>query len=232
MRKIDEHWASFFGLSVADFIKCELKVVPHAQLQDYQGAWLFRRGSSVVISVLPDWVEKIETQVQRQSQNIVTDRDFIALFGESVEKIIGSAYQGYLEESNFRLVASSVRLLSSADDNALQELAAVCEVEEWENSNIQVGQHPNFGIFSGNCLVAASNYQVQRDAVAMPGILTHPSHRGQGYGKAVLSAATEHGLSKGFLMLYQTLVVNGSAIAVAESLGYQQYATHLAVRLR
>ena len=232
MRKIDEHWAAFFGLSVADFMKPEPKVVPHAHLQGYQGAWLFRRGSSFVISVPPDLVEEIEGEVQRQSPGTLTGQDFVALLGGRVDKVIGPAYQGYVEEADFRPVASSARLLSSEDDNALRELAAVCDAQEWEHSAIQIGQHPNFGIFAGSCLVAVSNYRMEAVAAAMPGVITHPGYRGQGYGKAVLSAATEHGLSQGFLMLYQTLVLNQPAVAAAASLGYKQYATHLAVRLR
>ncbi|BCM88413.1 hypothetical protein IAD21_00244 [Abditibacteriota bacterium] len=35
----DGHWASFFGLDVADFLEPGLKVVPHVGLSDYQGAW-------------------------------------------------------------------------------------------------------------------------------------------------------------------------------------------------
>lgn len=232
MRRIDEYWASFFGLSTADFIKEGLKVVPHAELHDYQGAWLFRRGASTIISVPPGWVEKIEMHVRRRSQDTLTDRDFIALFGEGVEKVIGPAYQGYLQEADFRPVASSARLLSAADDTALQELAAACDAGEWDHSGIQVGQHPNFGVFSGDCLVATANYVVQKDTAAWPGIITHPGYRGRGCGKAVLSAAVEHGLSKGLLLLYQTLAANGASIAVAENLGYRQYAAHLAVRLR
>jgi GNAT superfamily N-acetyltransferase len=231
MRKIDEHWAAFFGLSVADFMMSEPRVVPHAQLQGYEGAWLFRRGSSFVISVPPDLVEKVDGELQRASQGTITDQDFVALFGERVDKVIGPAYQGYLEKSDFRPVTSSARLLLPVDDDALRKLEAACDAAEWEYSDIQIGQHPHFGNFAGSQLVAVANYQMEAgETIAMPGIITHPSYRGRGYGKAVLSAATEHGLRRGFLMLYQTLVLNRSAVAAAESLGYKQYASHLAVR--
>lgn len=232
MRKIDEHWATFFGLSVGDFMMSEPKVVSHVQLQGYQGAWLFRRGSSFVISVPPDLVEKINGELQRQPQGTITDQDFVALFGETVDKIIGPAYQGYLEKSDFRPIISSARLLLPSDDDALRELAAACDAEEWEHSDIQIGQHPNFGSYVDSHLIAVANYRMETKIAAMPGIITHPDYRGQGHGKAVLSAAIEHGLSKDFLMLYQTLVLNKPAVAAAESIGYKQYATHLAVRLR
>lgn len=56
--------------------------------------------------------------------------------------------------------------------------------------------------------------------------------RGCGYGKAVLSAASQYALDHHLLVLYQTLVSNKPAIAVAQSLGFQPYANHVAVRLR
>lgn len=51
MENIDNYWASFFGLSIADFTKSGLKVVPHVQLQNYNGAWLFKHNQSGIISV-------------------------------------------------------------------------------------------------------------------------------------------------------------------------------------
>lgn len=232
MKDIDEHWAAFFGLSVVEFTMPELKVVPHAQLQGYRGAWLFQRGSSLIVSVPPDLVERIDGELQRQSPGTITEQDFVALFGEEVDKVIGPAYQGYLEEPDFCPATGSARLLLPVDDNELRRLAAACDAEEWEHSDVQIGQHPLFGSFSGSHLVAVANYRMETRVAAMPGIITHPDYRGQGHGKAALSSAVEHGLSKGFLMLYQTLVLNKPAVAIAESLGYKQYATHLAVRLR
>jgi hypothetical protein len=46
-----------------------------------------------------------------------------------------------------------------------------------------------------------------------------------------VSAATARGLAAGFLVLYQTLLANIPSVALATGLGYQLYATHLAVRL-
>jgi predicted GNAT family acetyltransferase len=63
------------------------------------------------------------------------------------------------------------------------------------------------------------------------GILTHPEYRGQGYGKAVVSAMTEYGIGSGGVLAYRTLSSNNPSVGIARSLGYQEYATTLAVRL-
>ena len=40
-----------------------------------------------------------------------------------------------------------------------------------------------------------------------------------------------HGLDQGWLLHYQTLLANVPSVAVARSLGYQQHANTLAIRL-
>jgi RimJ/RimL family protein N-acetyltransferase len=62
--------------------------------------------------------------------------------------------------------------------------------------------------------------------------VTHPVRRGQGYGRAVVSFMTAYALDGGGIGHYQTLLANAPSVAIARSLGYQQYATALAVRLK
>ena len=45
------------------------------------------------------------------------------------------------------------------------------------------------------------------------------------------SAATAPALAAGFIVLYQTLFANTPSVALATGLGYQPYASQLAVRL-
>ena len=45
------------------------------------------------------------------------------------------------------------------------------------------------------------------------------------------SAATAQALEAGFIVLYQTLFANTPSVALATGLGYQAYASQLAVRL-
>ncbi len=229
MSRIDAFWASFFGLSLVEFVKPGLSIVPHARLHGYSGAWLFRRDSSLIVSTPPAWVAPLRAALNTASA--VTDLELMALFGGAVERTIGPAYQGHLEPRAFRPAGLPVRLLS-ADDDALSDLAAACETTEWEHSAIHAGGAPIFGCFVGGRLVAVSNYRMEARDAALPGVIVHPHARGRGYGKAVLSAASEHALESGFLVLYQTLLSNKPAVAAAESLGYRQYAVHLAVRLR
>ncbi len=230
MQRVDEFWSSFFGLNLAEWQQDNLKIVPHAALGDYSGAWLFRREESLIISAPQSCIAVLTGALQHRS--CVADEDVLALFGDAVETVIGPAYHGYLDEGHFQPVTSATRLLTARDGAALQELEQACLEQEWQHAGISEAQQPVFGLYSRSKLVAAANYQMWAHDVATPGLVVHPDHRGRGYGKAVLSAAAQHALQDGFLVLYQTLMSNVAAQAVAQSLGFQQYATHVAVRLR
>jgi predicted GNAT family acetyltransferase len=65
-----------------------------------------------------------------------------------------------------------------------------------------------------------------------PCILTHRAHRGRGWATATTSAVVGRALQEGKLLLYQTLETNMASISIARRLGFEQYARHVAVRLR
>jgi GNAT superfamily N-acetyltransferase len=234
MKSADEFWASFFGLSISEFLLPESRVVPHAGLRDYHGLWLFRRGPKVIISAPPQLVFELTEVFQpliNKTDAYLADEGFIESLGDKVDKAIGPAFQAFLPEEEFHPVSSEARLLAEQDEYAVEDLRAACDHDEWENSDVEAGRHPIFGCFIKDQLVAVATYRIE-DGAAFPGLITHPHFRGRGFGKSTLSKATEHGLNNNLLMLYQTLLANQAAIAVAQSLGYKPYATHLAIRLK
>jgi predicted GNAT family acetyltransferase len=110
-------------------------------------------------------------------------------------------------------------------------LAAACEIDAWEHAGITFDEPHVFGCFVDDQVVAAARYRPAWAETAHIGVVTHPAHRGRGYGRAAVSAATAQGLEAGLIVLYQTLLANAPSVALATELGYQPYATHLAVQL-
>jgi predicted GNAT family acetyltransferase len=62
-------------------------------------------------------------------------------------------------------------------------------------------------------------------------VITHPDFRGRGYGRSAVAHLAARALAAGLLPQYRTLVANHSSIHVAQSLGFELYATSMAVRL-
>jgi predicted GNAT family acetyltransferase len=88
-----------------------------------------------------------------------------------------------------------------------------------------------FGCFAGGALAAAGMLEPWGARLLHVGIATHPGHRGRGYGKAVVSAMTAHGLATGRVVQYRTLLANLPSVGIARALGFQRFALTLAVRL-
>jgi GNAT superfamily N-acetyltransferase len=233
IQRIDAAWAAFFGLSPPAFLRPGVQVVAHHQLADYHGVWLFRHHASLCLSVPSDSVQSVQTAVRANTvESLFSEAGVRGLLGSRIERIIGPAYYGYVERAQFRSAPHpGVRALSRADQAALHQLADACEMDAWEHSGITFDEAHVFGCFVDDRLVAAARYQSAWEETAHIGVVTHPAYRGHGYGRAVVSAATAQGLKAGFIMLYQTLLANAPAVALATGLGYQLYATHLAVRL-
>lgn len=159
--------------------------------------------------------------------------DFWAnIFGRAVDKIIGSAWIGYADTMDFSIAETrGARLLDRGDDAAFHRLAESCSQKELEHSGIKFDRPPILGCFLKDEIVAVAGYEIWGKRIAHVGVITHPSYRGRGYGKAVVSAITEYGLSKGLIMQYRTLQSNMPSVVIARSLGYQEYAETIAVRL-
>ena len=124
-------------------------------------------------------------------------------------------------------------MVEDADHPALLRLADAAGAEAWEHSGIHPGAQPVAAWFEGGGeVVAACGYETWGGAIAHLGVVTRPGARGQGCGRAVVSAAGRHALEGGLVLQYRTLAANAPSMAVARALGFREYARTLAVRLR
>jgi hypothetical protein len=105
--------------------------------------------------------------------------------------------------------------------------------EDWyEWVAARVGHWPPGEVFD-----AALSRQVFGAAVervvgpAWLGYADASDHRSRGYGKAVVSTMTTHGLHTGGVVQYRTLQANLPSVGIARSLGFQHFAHTLAIRL-
>jgi len=235
---IDEYWAAFFGIRPEEMGAAGIRVLPHRRLEGYRGAWVFQRAALTIVSAPEDLCTAVEARMNGLDGDPLSDGWIQAAF-DGVERVLGPAYNGYVEGPSFRPAPpSGARMLAESEWDALRTLAGACSGEEWEHSGVRVddltvgGERVTFGLFAGGTLAAAAQYWPDGPHAARAGVITHPAHRGRGFATAVRSAATEHFLQGGGVMLYQTLLSNRPGVAVAEALGYRRYAVHRAVRFR
>jgi RimJ/RimL family protein N-acetyltransferase len=186
-----------------------------------------------VFAVPEDWYERVAGGVGQRPPAEAFDAGLIhQVFGSAVDRVIGPAWLGYADAGDFRPAPTmGTRPLVDEDRAELRRLADACGTTAWEHSGIDPGRPPVFGCFAGEVLAAAGMLERWGDRLLHLGIVTHPRYRGRGYGKAVVSAMTAHGLARGGVMQYRTLHANLPSLAIARALGFQRFALTLAVRL-
>lgn len=230
-KKVDAHWAAYFGCAAEDLNAPKTKVVPHAALQGYEGALVFRHAEACVVSV-PDATPEIERRKLREARpEQAFDPGFLSrVFVVSQDKISGPAWVGIADRSDFRSAKGTARELGDADEEALNVLAEACGEAAWKQSKLLVDLKPMFGLVIGREIVAASAYRTM-GVMAYTGVLTHPGHRGKGYARGVASASMEHAFDKGLVPMWRTMHANTSAVGLAKALGFRPYASTYDVKL-
>jgi GNAT superfamily N-acetyltransferase len=231
---VEHYWSSFLGCPREALSRAQTLVVPHAGLRDYHGLFAFLRHTLLVVSVPPHLLDTWRPQVIEWSPaNVMREDRLRCLVGSAAERVVGPAFVGYTEHGTFPPVHSgAVRVLGPHDGTAFAALQAVCSPREWEHGGSQLGEQPVVGAYDGEYLVAVAGYTLWGGHIAHMAVVTHPQYRGQGYGRAVVSGLTAAVLSRGLVPQYRTLEANTPSMALARALGFERYATTVAVRFR
>ncbi len=231
--RMDAQWAAALGCAVDDLRSQGVAAAPHGTLAGYRGAMVLRRGDTCIASAPAEMASAVRRKIEGLTADEVFTVSYLTgLFGSAVERIVGPAWQGCADGSDFHPAATrGTRLLQPADGLELRRLEMACDRTEWEHSTIAWGEAPVFGCFEGDEMMAAGTLRPWGEGVQSVGIISHPAHRGRGYARAVASAMTAYGLAQGAVLRYQTLQANVASVAVAKALGYAEYGQTLAVRL-
>lgn len=230
----DQFWATFFGIATADWQVPGVSVTAHHGLGDYNGLWSFRHGGRVVVSAPPAWVERLRVLVEAAPLERLTEPTFWQdLLGDHCTRVVGPAYQGCLDPFGFRPITdTAVSSVEGDASAALAEFRQAIDPDAWADSGLE--EAPDFVVVrrEGSQVVALCGYRAWSGEAGDPCVLVDPQYRGRGYGSAVVSAVVARALAVGKTLLYQTLEANTGAVGIAARLGYRQYASHLAIRLK
>lgn len=227
-RADDIFWAEFLGVTPEEWDTPGLSLRKHAGLT-YRGLWSFRRKGRTVVSAPAGWVTALSTLVSQLNEPFLDENEWRAILGDDFELAIGPAYQGCLDPTHFRKAHDGDTRFVDQIDPAIAEFRSECSEDDWHLDKVE---GPIAACFVGSKIVAGAGYRSWSETAGDPCVTTHHDHRGRGFGSAVVSAVVERALGEGKTLLYQTLEANLGAVGVARKVGYEQYATHLAVRLK
>lgn len=233
-RRITAFWAGFFGTPIEALDEPGAQVVPHVGLGNFSGVWFFARGAACIVSAPARWLEPLREALSEHTFDALLSEEGLAtVFGEALAGTVGPAFHGHLEPTRFRPhAAREVRSIEASDAQAVRALQAACGDQAWEDASLSLDAPGAFGWFEDDALLAAASLTSWGPETVGPEVATHPERRRTGCGKAVVSAVVSRALEAGKVLTYQTLMENQPALGIARSLGFEQYASHVAVRLR
>lgn len=230
----DSFWAGFLGVGADELRTPGVSIGSHAGLAGFRGVWFFLHGERLVVSAPDGWLERIRGALAKAAHPpaLPSDAELGELFGASLERRIGPAFQGALDVSDFRPVSSAhVRTLTDVDAEAVAVFREACGAEGWSDAAFDKAVMFRAGYFDGGRLVAMAGFRPWSASAGDPCVLTLPDYRGRGCAKAVVSRVLASALAQDQTPLYQTLEANVTAVGVALAVGYTRYANHIAVRL-
>ena len=230
---VARYWASFFGCPVAALGQPGVRVLPHAELEEYRGIFVFQREAATLVSVPPDQVARWEPALAGLTPGDLLDpAPMAAVAAVSPAQVIGPAVVAYADTSSLRpLPTAGTRLLTALDEEAHAALAAACDPTAWAHGGSEFALLPLAGRYVRGQLVALAGYEPWGEQIAHIAVITHPAHRGQGYGGEVVSLLAETVIARGMLAQYRTLRSNTPSLRLGASLGFVPFAETLAVRL-
>jgi GNAT superfamily N-acetyltransferase len=144
---------------------------------------------------------------------------------DGIEQVLGPTFYGYTDRETFTPIESDASVLTSADSSSVQTFQRDIPDDEWEQGDVQFTPDKTIGLFVDEELVAISGYDIWEGLLAHLAVVTHPDHRSQGYGQAVVSRATEQALADGLLPQYRTSDAWPWSVTLAQNLGFHRFTT-------
>lgn len=224
--RIARHWAERLDCDPAAFEDSGVTVTTNPNEGTIR---LIRRGGSLVVAA-PEAVRDA-LDARREA---LAEADLPAT--EAVERALadreahvdaahGPYFLGYVDEPSFSPVDTDARLLVGADRDAFDRLQERVPEDEWARASPVFRPGQTAGLFRDDDLVAVATLT----HLPFPdvGVVVDPEHRGQGYGREVAAkiTATAFDVDRDAVVRYRTLDSTAASVALAESLGYERWAT-------
>lgn len=221
-----DHWTDQLGVPADAF---ETAGVVVGEAGHDAGVQVFARDGAVAVGASPGLVADCRDHADELAAGAVGRPDELRAWVEErvapVETVLGPAFYGYTDAESFESVESAARVLTADDEAIYDRFRAAVPAEEWDAGGPSFEAGETVGVEADGRLIAAAGYEVWDGRIAHVGVVTHPDYRSRGFGRAVVSRATERALAAGLWPQYRTLDEWPWSVALAAGLGFERFAT-------
>jgi GNAT superfamily N-acetyltransferase len=220
------YWAKRFSCEREDFLHPGTLVIKEEELAGTGKIHLYHIDRMSIVRIDPGLVKPAGLPDGY-------DRDFGSLTVSELQGSIRAEVEStfldyYLDPKDFKCFTAgdnlTTRRLHAENDNPdLLRLYAACTEEDLDLAAIDVAEPDRviYGMFDGSQLVAYASHRYWEDVIADMGVLIHPSYRGRGLGKAVVSALCEWCFENEVVPMYRVFSYNTHSCRLAQALGFK-----------
>jgi GNAT superfamily N-acetyltransferase len=224
---VEQWWRDVFN--VDDELWSSVTVVhPHGLLGDYEGWYVAWRDAGVHVS----------------APSSAAAADVASLANETAASLReASFWQAFAHQRGLDMLGPSTHHYLDVDPgptdgvvgltvDQLAQLQTKVRPEEWVESGMAYDPPPRdaFGILRSGQLVAASVLSDWRDVPSDVGVLVDPAARGHGLATTVGRHAASYAVRAYGIARWRALTTNAASLRTAERIGFEPYATQLAIR--
>lgn len=176
--------------------------------------------------LLTAWAKSLANDDPRSAEDVTI------AFPDQQWKVSRSEKVLYLNPAEFRpFNKPEVRQLSLAESDDLTRMHRGCTLAEQQAGEVNIDHPAIFGTYANGQLIAAASFIDQGQTISDVGVLVHRDFRGQGYGKAVVSALCQWGLDNNRIVQYWRLCTNTASVHIADALGFKEYGIYQTLHL-
>ncbi|MAU09400.1 MAG: hypothetical protein CL607_06240 [Anaerolineaceae bacterium] len=227
-QKMAQAMASGFGMPLEIALQPGTTLVEGEKKKADSWNTLFPVGEQVRLVLAPDLIQPVKDVLAAlPAGHRLTVDDLKAAWGDNAIEV-GTEEFYVLEEDGFKPFTPAepaiARQLTADDQAAFEAFQAACPQVDVDTADVGLDHEAAFGVLDGERIVAvASGYEWI--GCLDVGILTDPAYRGQGMGKAAVSACCAYFLPKERPVFYRHETDNVGSGKIAVALGYTHLAT-------
>ncbi len=231
---IHEWWAAELGVNVPE-LAARAEGITLSASANLPGIFIFRRGGDMRIAALRHKLQKIhDTLLGHTHRQIFTGEFWRKELPDWGGQSVGPAQLFYLDALPAWQFSAPlgfrIRGITEADAPAYWEFAGALVQAEREESGVDFGPRPLWGVFSKKTLVAVSGYDSWPGRLAHIGVAVHPDFRRKGLGALAVRHAARGAIARRRIVQYRALEGNEGSLGVARRLGLPWFAETLYIR--
>jgi GNAT superfamily N-acetyltransferase len=220
-------WANRFGCNPEDFSKAGTLFIKDKEITDSGTVILYHVYKMSIVRISPSTAKQIG--IQDKLVEALTAQRIQSLFGDGYRiSVTSTLFDSYLDPKDFRFFSTEenfpARQLDSEKDNSiLFDLYEASTEEDLDAADINVDDPDPviFGLFDEDKMVAYASHRYWGESIADMGVLIHPAYRGQGLGKAVVSALCAWCIQNEVVPMYRVFSNHEHSRKIPLALGFK-----------